>query len=518
MYPSNSCSRCRMGKADRLAMESWSYVLAAVMLVVAGIGVAAYRHADTGVPLLPDEDRTVWQIEARIEFLATGEPAEVLLTLPPAQDGFLVLSETGASPGFGFTLDRTGPQRRAHWTKRSATGEQILFYQTDLVHDPQHRITPMPPEEAYRATFDGPYATAAADVLNAFLPRSTGAKSLADQLVQAANTRPLSQNLELLLQGHDAARLISALLNRAGVAARTVKALPLDDGRRHQPLRDYVQVWHENAWLLYDPRRGAVDDSVELLLWQTGTPSVFDVVGGTRSRVSFSMTSQNRSALSLSRLRNSPFDISLHGLPIAEQAMFKLIMTLPVGALVVVMMRLLVGVRTAGTFMPVLIALAFLQTELLAGMVGLVLVVTAALLLRSYLSALNLLLVARIATLVVVVIALVTMLAVVSYRLGLISGLAITFFPMVILAWTVERMSILWEEEGAGEAIIQGAGSLLVAICAYLAMSLPVVRHLAFNFPELHLCVLAAILLLGRYTGYRLLELHRFLSLSRRPT
>ena len=497
-------------------MERWSYVLASTLLVVAGLGVAAYRHADTGVPILPDEDRTVWQIEARIEFLATGEPAEVLLTLPPDQDGFQVVSETGASPGFGFTVDRAGPQRRAHWTKRSAAGEQVLFYQMDLIQEPEHRVLPMSPGRTRRTSFDGPYATAATEVLNAFLPRSTSPKSLADQLVQAANTKPLSQNLNLLLQGHEAGPLISALLNRAGVAARTVQALRLQDGRRRQPLRDYVQVWHEDAWLLYDPRRGRVDDTAELLLWQTGTPSVFDVIGGTRSQVTFSMTSQIQSALGLSRLRGSPFDISLHGLPIAEQGMFKLIMTLPVGALVVVIMRLVVGVRTAGTFMPVLIALSFLQTELLAGTVGLVLVVTAALLLRSYLSALNLLLVARIATLVVVVIALVTMLAVVSYRLGLISGLAITFFPMVILAWTVERMSILWEEEGAGEAVKQGAGSLFVAVCAYLVMSLPVVRHLAFNFPELHLCVLAAILLLGRYTGYRLLELHRFLSLARR--
>ena len=497
-------------------MERWSYGLASALLVIAGIAIAAYRLADTGVPLLPGEDRTVWQVEARIEFFATGEPAEVLLTLPPAQDGFQVLSETGASPGFGFTVDQAGPQRRAHWTKRSAAGDQVLFYQMDLVQKPDQRISPEPPDEVRAATFDGPYATAAAEVLNALRPRSTGARSLADQLVQAANTQPLSQNMNLLRQGHGAGPLISALLNRDGVAARPVKALRLEDGRRRQPLRDYVQVWDDGAWLLYDPSRGRVDDASGLLLWQTGTPSVFDVVGGTRSQVSFSVTSQVQSALGLSRLRDSPFDISLHALPIAEQGMFKLIMTLPVGALVVVIMRLLVGVRTAGTFMPVLIALSFLQTELLAGMVGLVLVVAAALLLRSYLSALNLLLVARIATLVVVVIALVTMLAVVSYRLGLISGLAITFFPMVILAWTVERMSILWEEEGAGEAVVQGAGSLLVAVCAYLAMSQPVVRHLSFNFPELHLCVLAAILLLGRYTGYRLLELRRFLSLSRR--
>ena len=497
-------------------MDRWSFALASALLVVAGLGIAAYRVADTGVPLLPREDRQVWQIEARIEFLAAGEPAEVLLTLPPEQNGFAVLRETGASPGFGFTVDRAGPQRRAHWTKRTASGEQILFYQMDLVREPDRRVESEAPAEARSTNFDGPYATAATEVLDALLPRSTSPKSLADQLVQAANTRPLSQNLNLLLQGHDRGELISSLLNEGGVSARTVKALQLEEGRRRQSLRSYVQVWDSGGWLLYDPRRGRIDDTSNLLLWQTGTPSVFDVVGGTRSQISFSMTSQPQSALGLSRLRDSPFDISLHGLPIAEQGMFKLIMTLPVGALVVVFMRLVVGVRTAGTFMPMLIALSFLQTELLAGMVGLVIIVAAALLLRSYLSSLNLLLVARIATLVVVVIALVTMLAVVSYRLGLISGLAITFFPMVILAWTVERMSILWEEEGATEAVIQGAGSLIVSVFAYLAMSHGVVRHLSFNFPELHLCVLAVILLLGRYTGYRLLELRRFLPLARR--
>ena len=38
-------------------------------------------------------------------------------------------------------------------------------------------------------------------------------------------------------------------------------------------------------------------------------------------------------------------------------------------------------------------------------------------------------------------------------------------------------------------------------------------RHLAFNFPELHLCILALTVLIGRYTGYRLLELRRFESM-----
>jgi hypothetical protein len=81
---------------------------------------------------------------------------------------------------------------------------------------------------------------------------------------------------------------------------------------------------------------------------------------------------------------------------------------------------------------------------------------------------------------------------------------------MVILAMTIERMSLVWEELGPMEALQQGFGSLLVAVLGYLTMSSKFLGHLVFVFPELLLVVLAATLLLGRYTGYRLTELWRF--------
>ena len=58
--------------------------------------------------------------------------------------------------------------------------------------------------------------------------------------------------------------------------------------------------------------------------------------------------------------------------------------------------------------------------------------------------------------------------------------------------------------------LLQGGGSLFVAVLAFLLMDMNVIEHLAFNFPELHLVLLGFILLAGRYTGYRLLELKRF--------
>ena len=164
--------------------------------------------------------------------------------------------------------------------------------------------------------------------------------------------------------------------------------------------------------------------------------------------------------------------------------------------------------------MPVLIAMAFVQTSLITGLIGFVLLVGVGLIIRSYLSRLNLLLVARISTVIIMVILLIALFGVLSYKLGLTEGLKITFFPMIILSWTIERMSVLWEEEGAKEVFTQGGGSLLVAVFAYFAMSNHITRHLMFNFMGLQFVVMSIVLLLGSYTGYRLLELRRFKPLA----
>jgi hypothetical protein len=99
---------------------------------------------------------------------------------------------------------------------------------------------------------------------------------------------------------------------------------------------------------------------------------------------------------------------------------------------------------------------------------------------------------------------------VIGYRLGMSGGVQITLFPMIIIAWTIERMSLIWEEEGKQSALTQVFGSIVVAVLAFLFMKIGQIQYWAFYFPELLLVLLAGILLIGRYTGYRISELFRF--------
>jgi hypothetical protein len=187
---------------------------------------------------------------------------------------------------------------------------------------------------------------------------------------------------------------------------------------------------------------------------------------------------------------------------------------IPIGALIMVIMRNIIGIDAFGTFMPVLIALAFRETKLFWGLILFTLLVTLGLTIRFLLDKLRLLLVPRLSAVLIVVVILMLFISMTSHRLGMEMGLSVALFPMVIIAMTIERMSVVWEERGAADAIRAGLGSLAVAIAAYAFMVMPWLEHLIFTFPELLLVILGFVMLVGRYTGYRLTELRRFKELA----
>ena len=314
--------------------------------------------------------------------------------------------------------------------------------------------------------------------------------------------------------------VLQIVLAYAGIPAQQVRGIRLEDGRRRQTISSLLEFHDGNNWVIIDPENGNIGMPANFFVWERGNDTILGVVGGRDSSLEFALVSNSLPAKTVMGMEQrveefNLLDFSIFALPVEQQGVFKVLLLIPVAALVVVIMRLLVGIKTSGTFMPVLIALAFLQTTLLPGLSLFLILVSVGLYIRSWLSYMNLLLVSRISAVIIVVILMMAATAIISYKMGLDRALTVTFFPTIILAWTIERMSILWEEEGVHEVLVQGSGSLLVAVLAYLLMSNRLVEHLTFNFPELILSLLGIILVLGRYTGYRLSELYRFRDLDK---
>ena len=173
-------------------------------------------------------------------------------------------------------------------------------------------------------------------------------------------------------------------------------------------------------------------------------------------------------------------------------------------------MRNVVGLQTMGTFTPMLLSMALVKTGFWPGIICFGVIIGIGLVLRFVLSKLNLLLVPRISSVVIFVIIIMQMLTVAGYKMHFDIGQSAVFFPIIIMAWIIERASITWEEDGAVNAGKEVFYSIVVAIMVYVIIRDEYIRHIMYAFNELNLVILLIVMLLGTYTGYRLTDLKRF--------
>lgn len=477
-----------------------------------------YQHITFEIPFLPGTQRSVWQVEAKVEFEPNGKgaPATVDLAIPDEQPGFYQLSQTTASIGYGSTYIKKQNGSYIEWTKRDPVGLQTLYYRGEFLKDSNAQQSSMIVPAVPEVVIPEPYATAVGEIASKARERSADPFSFTVQLINELDRQ--DEIKSLLSQYWDRPNTILNILHYANIPARIVYVLDLEDGRRNRSLTRRIAVFEGTHYEIFDPITGTSGIRDNQLIWASHDGSLLDVQGGKNARLSFSTIKDSIPVAQAGILKvmtekaqgNDVVSLSIESLPLEEQSLFKGILLLPIGVLIVVFLRVIIGIKTSGTFMPVLIAMAFLQTSLLVGLIGFISIVCIGLIVRSWLSHLNLLLVARISAVIIVVIGIIGAISLITYKIGLTEGIKVTFFPMIILSWTIERMSILWEEEGYKEVIKQGGGSLFVAVCAFLAMDSLIIQHLTFNFLGLQLIILSFVLIMGNYTGFRLSELKRF--------
>ena len=311
------------------------------------------------------------------------------------------------------------------------------------------------------------------------------------------------------------ANLITKLLAVAHIPTRKIWAIELTDAANDVIPQVLIQSYNGDEWLTFNPKTGVSGVPPSYVIWKVGNGPLYTLKGGDTAEIKFSVTKSFMELLEVSKLAAKKDKailgkLTLFALPVHKQNTFSLILMVPLGALLVVFMRTFVGVQTFGTFMPILIAIAFRETQLLWGVILFTVIVFIGLLIRLYLERLRLLLIPRLAAILVIVVIIMLVISYFTSRLGLDRLLSISLFPMVILAMTIERMSITWEESGAQTALVQGFGSLVVACLGFLIMTNPHLTYLMFAFPEFLFVVLGICIWMGRYTGYRISELFRF--------
>ncbi len=510
----------------------------ALLLLAAGVGLVAWKIFGLGYELVPTPARNRWVVQTEVRYRVDGEKPRLTFFLPADRPGQKIYDERVAAEGVRFFIKpRQG--NRVGVAVGTPVGEGVSYRFTLEAEPPvpaelPKSAPPLSAQETRRFVdelgADEAIQSDAPEVLRLAGELATDEEEPATAVRQLHEY--VTRELELT-DGHDGpqdaaavlqrerggpagkARALVALLRAANVPARVVNGVPISEGR-DKPLTHWVEAWLAGRWLPLDPVSGMAGALPEArLVLHVGDAPHLDGQNVADVRYRVSMLPEAGSAYAAWRRKLQRRDhwldaISLHRVPVKTQVLLRVLLLVPLGALVVTIFRNLIGVPTFGTFMPILVALAFRETGLAAGLGLLVAVVSIGWFGRSLLDRAQLLMVPRLSVMVTLVIGIMTAIILGAEQLGSDRALSVALFPIVILTMTIERLSITLAEEGPRNAAKAVLGTLAVSIAGWAVIASETLQLVVFTFPELHLVTLAVLLLLGRYTGYRLSEWSRF--------
>ncbi len=515
------------GRALRVSVIS---VVSAV-LVAAAAALALYKVRALGYAFEDVLPLTQYRVTYVLDLDGHGEEARVRSLVPLSTPRQEVSDEQDAAPAFHFAQQLDGQNRVATWSGGDVPdGASIRHGFTVLPRAVRYEIPESLPVPASYPSSAAPFLRPEAEVqVDAPEISHTLQRLGADQgpllarlrkihdFTSGLSTRPFKGTTDALTalrlgeaSCNGKSRLFVALARAAGIPARLVGGLLLEDGVKRTS-HQWVETYVAGHWVPFCPTNHHFAELPERYLQlYVGDEPLFRY---TRD-VNFDYRFEMQATLVPSPRAKSSFTLfnfwALFERLRLPFSLLRTILMLPLGALIVVLFRNVVGLPTFGTFLPALLAAAASETGALWGAAGVLLVVAVVSGARWGIHRLELLHSPTLAILLAAVTASLLAVAALAERADLLSLTRVTFFPIAVLAISAERFYLALTEHGFNQAGKELGGTLAVMLACYAVMNSLALQVLLIGFPEVLLLVVAADLYLGRWVGVRLLEYVRF--------
>lgn len=187
--------------------------------------------------------------------------------------------------------------------------------------------------------------------------------------------------------------------------------------------------------------------------------------------------------------------------------MLRVILLLPLGALLIGILKNVVGFKTIGVFLPVLISIALIETGIGTGLTLFTVIVLLVAALNYPLTQWG---VQHTAKLTLMMSAVVLLVLALTQILPASSTSAPLFFPFIILTLVSEKVARTIDEDGLRTALDMYLQTLLVTIIIYFVLNAKVIQNFMITFPEVLISFAGINLMLGKWIGFRVLEYPRF--------
>ncbi|MGH8222358.1 MAG: UUP1 family membrane protein, partial [Woeseiaceae bacterium] len=355
--------------------KRYVWVLAA-LLAATSLLMFLYKWQVLGFPLTERQETPAWTVETAIRFDSGPGTIQINLQIPNLTPGFGKLNHYSVSRNFGFGVNYVGGGREAQWTTRRADGTQTLFYRIVVYEDPDNQESDTTPPFPIPPVIDEPERTAVDILVTQVREHSAEAASFTSELLRIANRPSPDPNVGLIFARArtraDFVDVLTMILASARVPARRINGILLQDQQRDADPVPWLEIHDSFRWRYFNPDTGEEGLPDRYLIWWRGSDPLYTANGVSNVHVDFAVQKNYIDSIAIAEQRaelkqSKLFDFSLFSLPIRTQAVYSVLLTIPIGALVMVIMRNVIGIDSFGTFMPVLIALAFRETQLLYG-------------------------------------------------------------------------------------------------------------------------------------------------------
>jgi len=304
-------------------------------------------------------------------------------------------------------------------------------------------------------------------------------------------------------------RLLTTLARASKIPARIVVGLILDE-ESEVKLHYWMEINVDDEWLAYDPSEGYV---VEVPI------NYLPIRKNGESIVAPSKTVQLKQMdLEISK-RDPTIDffnqddkslhqiLDLNRLSLSTRLTLAFLLLLPLGALITVFIRQIIGPNVYGTFTPTFLALALTQVGWITGGIILCIVTVIGVIGRSFTPILGLNRVSRL-TMVFILVA-ISMIFSVSLLMyfGLAIDGSIVLLPIIILTFMIDQIYTLADSSGARIALLRLAWTFVVsAIVAYI-LQMDLLGLWLLSYPEAHLITAALVIIISLYKGKKWLRI-----------
>ena len=311
------------------------------------------------------------------------------------------------------------------------------------------------------------------------------------------------------------ARLFVALCRAKGIPARLKGGIILEETKKRTS-HLWTEVFIRDKWVPFDVLNGhfAYLPSHYLELYTgdhfliTHTPNIlFDYT--------YEMKKANHIPLINITANDDILNHPISLLKLSESGLMPknvlyFLLLLPLGGLLIALFKNVVGLKTFGVFLPVLIAYTFTSTGFITGIILFLFITGLVALISVPLGKWGLLytpkMVAILSFTVMVIFSLITF--GLTYDIDWLTSLS--FFPIIIVAIMSERFARAIEEDGHQKAISTMLQTLIATSVCFLVFASVAIQTILLIFPELILITVVITLMLGKWIGLRLTEYSRF--------